>query len=275
MQGKRRVNGAEAEKDISLYLKIKKIPRFLGTRVSPLEIQHFLSRKGGFSGDRKMVSEGMGNGLSPAIVFHDDGAAAFGSSRKTAPVGAFVDQKLFSDDRERYFRGQSDFRRGMFCSEEERRSGASGSGQEVGQSRRSDGRDWRQRGESDCDDDDDDDEDDDEDEEEDDDGGEGEMEALVNGKGGSKPIMPGNDGAKDTNIHVSSNNGSGGGDNSTSGGSLLSVSEKVREGNLERENGGNKGNSEKHLPSFGTPYFIFFCWFEQILVQVSGMVNRR
>ncbi|KAF3795793.1 U-box domain-containing protein 62 [Nymphaea thermarum] len=198
-----------------------------------------------------MVSEGMGNGLSPAIVFHDDGAAAFGSSRKTAPVGAFVDQKLFSDDRERYFRGQSDFRRGMFCSEEERRSGASGSGQEVGQSRRSDGRDWRQRGESDCDDDDDDDEDDDEDEEEDDDGGEGEMEALVNGKGGSKPIMPGNDGAKDTNIHVSSNNGSGGGDNSTSGGSLLSVSEKVREGNLERENGGNKGNSEKHLPSFG------------------------
>ncbi|CAN6468094.1 unnamed protein product [Victoria cruziana] len=198
-----------------------------------------------------MASEGMGSGLSPAIVFHDDGASTFGSSRKTAPVGPFVDQKLFSDDRERYFRGQGDFRRGMFCSEDERRSGASGSGQDVGQTGRSDGRDWRQRGGSDGDDDDDDEEDDDEDEDDEDDGGEGDMEALVNGKGGSKPILPGNDGGKDTNVHVGSNNGSGSGDNSTSGGSLLSVSEKVREGNLERENGGNKGNSEKHPPPFG------------------------
>ncbi|KAF3785003.1 U-box domain-containing protein 62 [Nymphaea thermarum] len=219
-----------------------------------------------------MVSEGTENSMDPPIVFQNGGAPALSSGQKRpAVVGApasFADQKLFSEERERYFFGRGDLRRGMFLEGGEGRNAEVSVDQEAGRNRRLDGRQWRLRGGSDSDDDDDDqeeeeeeEEDEEEEEEDDDDEGGGNGRGLVNVKGGHEPVvagvMSGSDDGKENNNHRNKTNGSNvgnggrGSNNANSGVSVQSVSEKVCEVNVQRENGGCKGNPEKHGPSFG------------------------
>ncbi|XP_031484741.1 uncharacterized protein LOC116253893 isoform X2 [Nymphaea colorata] len=217
-----------------------------------------------------MVSEGTENRMAPSIVFQNGGASGLSSGQKRPAVvgvpAGFADQKLFSEERDRYFLGRGDLRRGMLLEGGEGRDAEISVDQEAGRNRRLDGRQWRLRGGSDSDDDDDDreeeeDEEEEDDDDDDDDEGGGNGRGLVNVKGGHEPVVAGVtsgiDGCKETNNHNNKTNGSNtgnggrGGNNANSGVSVQSVSEKVCEVNVQRENGGCKGNPEKHGPFFG------------------------
>lgn len=232
-----------------------------------------------------MVSDGKENRTGPQIVFQNGGASAVSSGLNSAAVvgapGAFAGQKLFFEERERYFFGRSDFRRGMLLEGGESRNAEVSVDQEASRNWRLDGRQWRPRSKSDSDDDDDEqegqeaeeeEEDDDDDDDDDEEGGNG--RGLVNVKEGREPVAAvvssGSDGGSENNNNSNKENGSNtfnDGRGSNSGVIVQCVPEKVCEVNMEMENGGCKEYPEKRVPSFGTTLDILGLMFLKFWVN--------